>query len=234
MPRAIKKKQTYKKESDTVAQVKDSIEDIKKVMEKKQKSLVAYGLAALSAAIVIGGVAVYRFSADEKARQLEYAAYKTYYNMYQATPLAGQEKAEKALDLFQQAYEKNKSPRILLFIADSYSEMAKYDEAIKTLDEFISRFVKEEALMPLAYQKMVNLQLRKGNREEALKALDRIASSEGDMFKDFALLQQARLLEQDGKKEEAAVKYRELADKYPQSPYVEEAKTKSGEKKSDG
>jgi predicted negative regulator of RcsB-dependent stress response len=232
MPRVIKKKSTHKKEVDTEMQVKDSLEGIKKVFEKKQKSLVAYGLIALSAAIVIGGIAVYRFSANDKARQLEYEAYKTYYNMYQMTPLAGQEKAQKALELFQQAYEKKKSPRILLFIADAYAEMAKYDDALKTLDEFTNRFVREEALIPLAYQKMVALQLKKGSKDEALKTLDRISGASGDMLKDFALIQQARMLEQDGKKDEAIAKYKELAEKYPQSPYTEEAKTKFGEKKS--
>jgi predicted negative regulator of RcsB-dependent stress response len=231
MPKAIKKKFIHKKDIDTEIQVRDSFEGMKKVFEKKQKSLVAYGLITLSAAMVIGGIAVYRFSANNKAQQVEYEAYKTYYNMYLKTPLAGQEKAQKALDLFQQAYEKRKSPRVLLFIADAYTEMAKYDEALKALDEFSKRFIREEALIPLAYQKMVDLQLKKGNKEEALKTLNRISGASGDMLKDFALVQQARMLEQDGKKDEAIVKYRELAEKYPQSPYAEEAKAKSGEKK---
>jgi len=231
MPKAIKKKSTHKKDIDTEIQVKNSFEGIIKAIEKKQKSLVAYGLIALSAAIVIGGIAVFRYNANDKARQLEHEAYKTYYNMYQTTPLAGNEKAEKALELFQQSYEKRKSPRILLFMADAYTELTKYDDALKTLDEFTKRFVREEALMPLAYQKMAALQLRKGNKEEALKTLAIISGASDDMLKDFALIQQARILEQDGKKDEAIVKYKELAEKYPQSPYTEEAKTKSGEKK---
>lgn len=231
MPKAIKKRSTPKKEVDTEIQVKDSFEGIKKVLEKKQKSLAAYGLIALSAAVVLGGIAVYRFNANDKAQKLEYEAYKTYYNMYQKTPLAAKEKAQKALDLFQQAYEKKKSPRVLLFIADAYAEMADYDNALKKLDEFTKRFPREEALIPIAYQKIVALQLKKGNKEEALKTLDRISIAPGDMLKDFALIQQARILEQNGKKDEAIVKFKELAEKYPQSPYTEEAKTKFGEKK---
>lgn len=231
MPKAIKKKSINKKEVDAEVQVKDSFEGIKKSLEQKQKTLVSYGLIALSAAVVIGGIAVYRFSANDTARQLENEAYKTYYNLYQKTPLAAQEKAQKALELFQKSYEKKKSPRVLLYIADAYTELAKYDDALKALDEFTQRYVREEALMPLAYQKMVALQLRKGSREEALKTLDRIAAASGDMLKDFALIQRARMLEQDGKKEEAIAKYKELAEKYPQSPYAEEAKTKSGDNK---
>jgi len=79
---------------------------------------------------------------------------------------------------------------------------------------------------------MVALQLKKGSKDEALKTLDRISGASGDMLKDFALIQQARMLEKDGKKDEAIAKYKELAEKYPQSPYTEEAKTKFGEKKS--
>ncbi len=231
MPKAIKKRATPKKEVDAEIQVKDSFEGIKKALEKKQKSLVAYGLITLSAAVVIGGIAAYRYSANDKAEKLEYEAYKTYYGMYQKTPLSGKEKAQKSLELFQQAYEKKKSPKVLLFIADAYAEMSDYDNALKTLDEFTKRFAREEALLPLAYQKMASLQLKKGNKEEALKTLDRISSASGDMMKDFALIQQARILEQDGKKAEAVAKFKELTEKYPQSPYAEEAKTKFGEKK---
>lgn len=231
MPKAIKKKSPPKREVDTEIQVRDSFDGIKKAFEERQKTLVAYGLITLSAAVVIGGIAAYRFNANSNAQQLEYEAYKTYYNMYQKTPVAGQEKAQKALELFQQAYEKKKSPRVLLFIADAYAEMAKYDDALKTLDEFTKRFVRGENLIPLAYQKIVALQLRKGSKEEALKTLDRISGASGDILKDFALIQRARMLEQDGKKDEALVKYKELAEKYPSSPYLEEAKTKLGEKK---
>ncbi|MBI5633151.1 MAG: tetratricopeptide repeat protein [Nitrospirae bacterium] len=231
MPKAIKKKSLPEKEVDAEIQVRDSFDGIKKVFEERQKTLVAYGLITLSAAVVIGGIAAYRFNANSNAQQLEYEAYKTYYSMYQKTPVAGQEKAQKALALFQQAYEKKKSPRVLLFIADAYTEMAKYDDALKTLDEFTKRFAREENLIPLAHQKIVALQLRKGNKEEALKTLDQISGAAGDMLKDFALIQKARMLEQDGKKEEALVKYKELAEKYPSSPYLEEAKTKLGEKK---
>jgi predicted negative regulator of RcsB-dependent stress response len=201
------------------------------VFEKKQKTLAAYGLIALSAVVVIGGIAVYRFNANDKAQQLEYQAYKTYYNMYQRTPLAGQEKAQKALELFQQAYEKRKSPRLLLFIADAYTELGKYDEALKALDDFTKRFVREETLLPLAYQRMAAVQLRKGNKDEAQKAFDKIANAPGDLLKDVALIQKARMLEQEGRKDEATAAYKELTEKFPSSPYAEEAKAKSGEKK---
>lgn len=230
MPKAIKKK-VSKKALDTETEIQDRIQDIKKVFEKKQKTLAAYGLITLSAVIVIGGIALYRFNANDKARQLEYEAYKTYYNLYQKTPLPMQERAQKALDLYQQAYAKRKSPRLLLAIADAYAELGRDDEALKTLEDFNKRFAREEALVPLALQKMADIQLRKGNTAEALKTLDRIAAAPGDLLKDVVLLQKARLLEQEGKKDEATALYKKLTEKYPSSPYSEEAKNKIGEKK---
>ena len=230
MPKPIKKKAS-KKEHDAEAGVKDRIQDLKKVFEKKQKTLAAYGLVALSACVVIGGIALYRFNANVKAQQLEYDAYKTYYNLYQPIPLAGQEKAQKALELFERAYAKKKSPRVLLSIADAYAELGRYDDALKALDDFARRYAREEGLVPLAYQKMAAIQLKKGNREEALKTLDKIAVARGDLLKDAALVQKARILEQQGKKEEAAAFYKEIAEKYPQSPYAEEAKARITEGK---
>jgi predicted negative regulator of RcsB-dependent stress response len=230
MPKAIKKK-VSKKETDAEIDVQDRIQDIKKVFEKKQKTLAAYGLITLSAVIVIGGIALYRFNSNDKAQQLEYEAYKTYYNLYQKTPLAGQEKARKALDLYQQAYAKRKSPRVLLSIADVYTELGQDDEALKTLEDFSKKYARDEALLTLALQKMAGIQMKKGNTAEALKTLDRMAAVPGDMLKDVVLVEKARLLEKEGKKDEAAALYKELSEKYPTSPYSTEAKGKIGEKK---
>ncbi|NJD55589.1 MAG: tetratricopeptide repeat protein [Nitrospirae bacterium] len=230
MPKAIKKK-VSKKETDAEIEVQDRIQDIKKVFEKKQKTLAAYGLITLSAVIVIGGIALYRFNANEKAQQLEYEAYKAYYNLYQKTPLAGQEKARKALELYQQAYAKRKSPRVLLSIADVYTELGQDDEALKTLEAFSKKHARDEALLTLALQKMAGIQMKKGNTAEALKTLDRIAAVPGDMLKDVVLVEKAKLLEKEGKKDEATALYKELSEKYPSSPYNAEAKGKIGEKK---
>jgi predicted negative regulator of RcsB-dependent stress response len=228
MPRAIKKR-SAKKELDADLQVQDRIEDIKKIFEKKQKTLVTYGLAVLGVAVITGGIAIYRFNSADSSQKLEYEAYKSRFQ----DSKAGQDNPQKSTELYMQAYEKKKSPRLLLSIADSYAEAGKYDDALKTLDEFSSKYSSQAMLLPLAYQKAAAVQLKKGNKAEALKALDKIAALPGDVLKDFVLVQKARLLEQDGKKDEAIAKYKELTEKFPQSPYAEEAKNKSGEKKAE-
>jgi TolA-binding protein len=144
--------------------------------------------------------------------------------------MSKQEQYQKALDLFQQAYSKRKSPRVLLFIAGSYAELGKYDDAMKTLTDFTKKYPNARSLLPLAYKEMAAIQLIKGDKEAALKTLDTLYKS-STVMQDYALIEAGRLLEKDGKKEEAAAKYRELAEKFPGSPFIEEAKTKLGEKK---
>ncbi len=229
MPKAIKKK-VSKKDSDTEHDVQDRLQDFKSVIEKKQKTLVAYGLVALSAIIVISGIVLYRYNANVKAQQLEYDAYKTYYNLYQKTPLPAPEKAAKALELYRQAYEKKKSARLLLSIAAVSEELGKHEEALKALDDLTRRFSRDAVHVPLAYQMISDIQLRKGNRDEARKALDKITAAPGEMLKDAVLAQKARMLEQDGKKDEAKVLYKQLIETYPDSPYGEEAKARTAEK----
>jgi predicted negative regulator of RcsB-dependent stress response len=230
MPRTIKKK-ISKKNSDTETNVQEKLEDIRKSFQKRQKTIAVYGLIGLSAVIVIGGIALYRYNANVKAQQLEYEGVKVYSNLYRKTPAPGKEKARNALVFFTQAYEKKKSPGLLLYIADAHSDLGQFDEALKALDTFTKKYSRQQTMLPLAYQKMADVQLRKGNREEALKALGKIASLPGDLLKDVVLAQTARLLEQEGKKTEAIAKYRELTEKYPASPYAEEAKAKITEKK---
>jgi predicted negative regulator of RcsB-dependent stress response len=190
-----------------------------------------YGSVAAVFVAVAVGLLFYKYTSDEKARQLEYEAYKIYHNEYQKTPLAKQEQFRKASDLFNQAYSKNKSPRLLLYIAGCYSEAEKYQDALKTLDIFFKNHSSEKNLLPLGYKQAASLHLKMGNKAEALKTLDSLYKLQGDIFKDLALIETARILEDDGKKDEATAKYKELTEKFKDSPFFEEAKVKLGEKK---
>ncbi|MBI5100558.1 MAG: tetratricopeptide repeat protein [Nitrospirae bacterium] len=230
MPRAIKKKVKHK-DVAVETEVQDRISDIKELMRRKQRAVVMYGsAAALGIALVSGGV-FYKYASDDKARQIEYEAYKVYHNEFQKSPLSKQEQFKKAADLFNQAYSKSKSPRLLLYIAGSYAEVENYPEAIKTLELFIKDHSSEKNLLPLAYRQLASVRLRAGNRADALKAFDSLYALQGDMFKDLALMESARILEADGKKDEAAGKYKEITEKFKDSPFYNEAKSKVDEKK---
>jgi predicted negative regulator of RcsB-dependent stress response len=230
MPRVIKKK-GRKKNVGGETEVVDRLVDIREQLREKQKTVVIYGVAALVVIVAVAGIFLYRQNARQQSRLLEYEAYKIYYNEYQKQPAAGPEHFQKALDLFQQAYQKRKTAKVLFYIASSYAELGRNDEALKNLLELIKEYPSDKDMLPLVYQKMADIQLREGKKDEALKTLNTLYMSAGSIYKDLALIESARILESQGKKDEALAKYKELAEKFKDSPYRAEAEAKIGEKK---
>ncbi|MDA8432782.1 MAG: tetratricopeptide repeat protein [Nitrospiraceae bacterium] len=231
MPRVIKKKGRKKEHIGAETEVVDRLADIRDQLRKKQKTVVMYGAAALVVIVAVAGTLLYRQNEAVQERQLEYKAYKLYYSEYQQQPATGPEHFQKALDLFQQAYQRKKTARTLFYIASSYAELGKYDEAQKSLGELIKEYPSATDILPLAYQKLADIQLRAGKKDEALKTLNTLYLSGGSIYKDLALIESARILEGEGKKDEALAKYKELAEKFKDSPYRAEAEAKLGEKK---
>lgn len=230
MPKAIKKR-GKKKDAGAEADVEEKLASLKDTFEEKQKAILMYGGAALLIVIAIAGFLIYRATVNAQALKLEREGYQTFYNEYSQQQLSPTDRYQKALDLFQQAYKKKASPRVLLYIADSYYELGRYDNAIATLNDFTGKYAANRDLIPLAYKEMADIQLRKGNKEEALKALDKLYAAPGSIYKDYALIEEARILESEGKQAEAVAKYRELTEKFKGSPFYQEAKAKLEEKK---
>ncbi len=233
MPRPIKKR-VKKKESETEVEVKDKLSELKNQLRERRRTVMAYGIAAGVAVIVIAGVFYYRYSSEEKSRLAESEAYSYYYGENLRQPMANkQEQTQKALVLFKKAYDYKNSPRLLLYIANSNYELGRFDDAISSLNEFFRKYPSDQELTPLAYKMMANAQLQKGDKEGALKTLNTLYASPGAIYKDFALMESARILEGEGKTAEAAAKYRELAAKFKSSPYYAEAESKLSGKKED-
>jgi predicted negative regulator of RcsB-dependent stress response len=230
MPRPIKKR-VKKKEVQTEVEVKDKLSELKSQFREKQKAVMAYSIASGVIIVLLAGILYYRYWSGEKSRLAENEAYNYYYGEHLKTPIARQEQLQKALDLFKKAYDDRKSPRVLLYIANSYFELGKYDDALASLNDFIKKDFHDQNLLPLAYKMMANVQLQKGNKEGALKTLNTLYTSPGNIYKDFALMESGRILESEGKAGEAAAKYRELTDKFKNSPFYEEAKAKLEVKK---
>ncbi len=230
MPKAIKKKIT-KKTTDTEAEVKEKLTSFKDTLKERQKTVLRYGIGVLVVLIAIGGILVYSHTSQKKAKRFEYEAYKIYYTNTQMQTANKEDQYQKALDLFKKAYDTKKSPISLFYIAACYYQLGKYDDALKTLKDFTQRYSSDERLIPLAYQKMAMAYIRKGDINEAKKTLDSLYNLKGDIYKDFALIEYARILEKEGKLDEARKKYEELVTKFPNSPFKDEAKAKLPEKK---
>ena len=230
MPKVIKKRIAKKITIDTEEGVKEKLTSFRDILREKQKTAITYAAAFLIIVSAVAGFFIYSYNSKQKAQGLEIEAYKTFYSN---TPQTANkvDKYSKALDLFKKAFAAKRSPSSLFYIAGCYFELGNYDETIKTLKDFVGRYSGDEAYAPLAYQKLAEAYIMKGDLPEAKKTLNTLLSLKGDVYKDFALMEEAKILEKEGKPEEAKQKYEELAKKYPQSPFYEDAKAKSVVKK---
>ena len=233
MPKPIKKR-IPKKTADTETEVKERLTSLKDTLRHRQKTVVKFTVAVLAVLAILVGFLVHSYTSQKKARTLEYEAYKVYYGNPRTQSADRQVQYKTALDMFRKAYDTSKSPLSLYYIAACYDDLGNYDEALKTLKDFTRRYSNDEMYIPLVYQKMASIYIRKGDTDEAKKTLDALITLKGDIYKDFALMEYGRLLEKEGKKEEAEKKYRELVTRFPNSPFAGEAKARLGTEKKAG
>jgi predicted negative regulator of RcsB-dependent stress response len=220
MPKAIKKRGS-KKTGNTEVEVQERLSSLKDTLKERQKMVLKIGAGIVIIIIAVVGLLVYSSNSQKKARMLEYEGYKIYYSNQQVQPINKEEQYKKALDMFKKAYDTKNSPFSLFYIAATYYELGKYDDALKTLKDFTRKYSNDEKFIPLAYQKMALAYIKKGDLNGAEKTLDTLYNLKGDIFKDFALMEYGKLLEKEGKVEEAKKKYEELAKKFPNSPFIE-------------
>lgn len=230
MPKAIKKR-APKKTVGTEPEVKDKLASLRDTIKEQQKTVLTYGAIILVMIVGIASFLLYDYTSQKKAKRLEHEAYKIYHNEYQKGPVNREGQYKKALDIFKKTYDTRKSPIVLFYIASCYYELGRYDDALKTLKDFTQRYSNEDRFIPLAYQKMAMVYVKKGDINEAMKTLDTLYNLKGDIYKDFALMEYGRLLEKAGKPEEANKKYKELTTRFPDSLFSDEAKAKLSEKK---
>ncbi|NCO67970.1 MAG: hypothetical protein COY75_01960 [Nitrospirae bacterium CG_4_10_14_0_8_um_filter_41_23] len=229
MPKLIKKR-VPKKTTSTEADVKDKLISLKDTIKERQTTAIKYGAGVLVIFLAIASFLLYSYTSQKKARMFEYEAYKIYYNT-QIQGINKEDQYKKALDTFKKAYDTRKSPISLFYIAGCYYELGKYDDAMKTLKDFTQRYSNEERFIPLVYQKIAMAYMKKGDSNEAMKTLDTLYNLHGDIYKDFALMEYGKLLEKEGKVDEAKKKYKELTTRFPNSPFIDEARAKLSEKK---
>jgi predicted negative regulator of RcsB-dependent stress response len=225
MPRIIKKK-IRKKTVATEVEVKDRLSDFMESMQARQKAVMTYGIILVLVLLAVAALFFYNYRTTKQAQQIEYEAYKLYHNEYQESALSREEQLQQALDLFQKAYDKKGSPRILLYMADTLYELGRIEDAITKLDESINKYQSEEDMVSLAYQKLASIYLEQGSPDKALHALDTLYNLRNPVFKDYALIESARILEKQGNIEEAQTKYKTLTDIFPDSPFSQEAREK--------
>jgi predicted negative regulator of RcsB-dependent stress response len=230
MPKAIKKR-IPKKTADAETEVKERLSTLKDTLRERQQTAIKFGAGILIAIIAVASFFIYSNTTRKKAQEYEYQAYKVFYSATQLQPSEKNGQYSKALELFNKSYETRTSPAALFYIAACNYELARYDDALKALKEFTKKYSGEARFIPLAYQKMATVYIKKGDMNEALKTLDTLYALPGDTFKDLALLEAGKLLEKQGKVEEAKKKFEELTRKFPNSPYKNEVELQLSGKK---
>jgi predicted negative regulator of RcsB-dependent stress response len=225
MPKAIKKR-IPKKTADAETEVKERLSTLRDTLRERQKTAVKIGAGILVVIIAVASFFIYSHNAAKKAQEYEYQAYNIFYSAERMPPADREGQYKKAMEMFKKAYETRKSPVSLFYTAACYQELGNNDEALKTLKEFTLKYAGEKRFIPLAYQKMATIYIRKGDMNEALKTLETLYAMPGDTFKDLALLESGKLLEKQGKADEAKKKYEELTKRFPSSPYKDEAAAK--------
>jgi tetratricopeptide (TPR) repeat protein len=235
MPKVIKKK-TVKKKPVEEGEVKSAaFQALEKIRERQKHVIIGVSVIAAVVALFLG-TSLYSTSNYKKAASLEREANNFYYGENINTAMPEKERLDKALELFTRSTDVKVTPTNLFYLGNTYFKLKDYENAINEYNRFTTKFSSEKAILPLVYQKLASSYFKTGNNEAALEILDKLAAMEGGIFKDTALLYEARYLDGAGKKEESLEKYREIFTQFPSSPWAAEAneKVSSEEAKKEG
>jgi|Deesub1362A_J573_1020465.scaffolds.fasta_scaffold00013_186 tetratricopeptide (TPR) repeat protein len=222
MPKPIKKR--IKKPAAPEEEVKTLVSKARERIARNQRRILVAVLVFAVVVVSVLGIYFYRGSVQSRAERLEYEGYKLYFGLYESQPMIEVERLTKALESFEKANKLRESPFALFYIASCYYELGKYKEAVSALEELIRKFPRDKMFIPLAYYKMAMAEVKAGDSAKALEVLNSLYTYKTDTYKDFALIEAARLLESMGRTEEAKVKYKTIVERFPQSPFFEEAK----------
>jgi tetratricopeptide (TPR) repeat protein len=227
MPRPIKKK-ISKHDTATEETVRTFMSVATEKVESNLRQVVIVAAAVLAVIIAVAGFFYARGGVEEKSAIAFYDGYKSYYGLYEAQALPPVARYERSLESFKRSNEAKSSPEALLYMANSQEQLGMYEDALASLREMESRFGGNDILVPLAIYKTAMVQLKAGKSDEALGTFERLYNYENTIYKDLALVEQARVLEGLGKHEEAVTKYNSILAEFPESPFIEEARIRTG------
>lgn len=230
MPKAIKKR-IAKTGASEEEEVRALLERAREALSGRERRALAVLAAAIAVVAIAVGLFYYSGSRAKEAMRLEYLGYMQYPGLEGAGEEERASRAAGALESFSEAYRLKKSPYSLMYMANASFELGDYAKAAEALEELLREYPDEVGYAALAGYKLGMARLKAGDKEAALEAFQRLyGTAAPGPFRDLALVEAARLLEDMGRKGEAMERYGTLARDYPGSPFYEEALRKSGEK----
>ncbi len=225
MPKIIKKRISRKAQGGD--NIGETVADIRKKFQQRQSTLVyaavIFGLIVIS----VGAFVVYNRTTTARALEMEYEGYKILSGSTTTPYASPADRFKDALEKFKASFASKKRPTALLNIANCYYELGNLDEALKTLKELTDQY-SDTKITSLAYYKMAMTYIRKGDLNSALNTFGIISSIKDAPLQDMALFESGKTLESIGKTEEAKSKYKELINKFPKSPLVNNANLRLG------
>ncbi|KJU86994.1 hypothetical protein MBAV_000818 [Candidatus Magnetobacterium bavaricum] len=222
MPKQIKKKVV--KKVDTQNELIGVVDRFREFYDNHKREMLIAEVVLVS--IIILSVTVWGYVTFSKKAALsqQFLGYTTYHNMYQKSDPKNepkkQQRYQKALEEFKKAYDKSKSPETLLYIANTYYETGKKDEAEKALLELNKEYAGNEDILPLSLYKLFELYKQAGKLDKATETLQQLERLRTPVYKDIVLYQMAEILKKQGKDDESKKKMQELEKNYPKSPYL--------------
>lgn len=180
-------------------------------------------LVLLSIGIIVWG------GQEKEQKALELYTQAT--QLYRDRPFDDLEKAngdlKQAISIYRKILEE--FPRTssvelaLYFIGNALVEQKNYTGAIQAYQDYVDRFDHNGILRGLVYQRMGSTHLLNRDHESAVKAFSQVLVTPGALNKDQTLFELANLEEEKSQPEKALEYYQELFERYPTSPFANEA-----------
>jgi len=224
MPKIIKKK-APKKKAVQDDEVKSAAFHAFDVLKERQKEVII-GVAAISVIIIIFIIlSIYSTSQYKKASALQIDANNYYYGITDAEAPEVQ-RLNKAIEIYNQSLKMKATPMALFYLGNSYFKLGDFENAKKEYNRFINEFSGDELILPLVYQKLVSAHFRTNENDKALDAVRKLSTLSKGVFRDTALILEARYYDSTGDADKAMALYKEIVDTFQTSPWSAEAASK--------
>ncbi|MBL7032204.1 MAG: tetratricopeptide repeat protein [Nitrospira sp.] len=225
MPKIIKKKVADKKSVQENEVKGFALDALDKVKERQKQLIVAGAVAAVILASYMT-FSMYSSSLKADAAAIEMKANDYHYGVVVEGVMSDEERLKKAVELYQESVDVKASLTALFNLGNTYYKLGEYDKAIEQYEAVIDKFGGNTEMVSLVYQKIASSYMRSGHKEKAFEALGKLAQVKGGIFKDTAMVLEARYLESAGDTGKSLEKYLELAAAFPDSVWSGEAATK--------
>lgn len=225
MPKIIKKK-PVKKKTDQGEEVKSVALQAVESLKKKQQQVVIVVSVIVAVFLLFFVFSMYSSSQYKKAYSLEMDAHQYYYGDGGDESLSQEDRWKKALELYQQSVDVKATPTALFYLGNCYFNLGDYENAIKQYAVFTDKFSGDKGILPLVYQKLASSYFKTGQNDKALDTLAKLGKVNSGIFKDTALVYEARYYESAGEAVKALDTYRELISEFPSSTWTGEANAK--------